>query len=694
MDTVKRIDSFEAFLEWNKTLPEAHRAVYSEASNALVLPMATRSWMGNPPWTSTYAAGSAWYGLGDGQLRQPSYQVASANTRWYFAREVIRFALPVSHPERYEPLPTTLWTLATDNQATPLSPVHFIRLCKQDMTSVEFYFTVEDAMRDKPTTMSWGRYLAKFLPWLLPKSIQTLEAKLRAEVVDDFDVFMGGRNIIKYYNNGPHSCMVFDANKWGSIDNHVLMAYDGPGWGIAIIPQDEAKTRASARSLVWHNPQNENDKRYIRVYGDAVLERRLQRKGYVNEAPVPATFKYVPATDRLGHILLPYFDHTGGNKNNDCGYLFLDTHAPVSMTREEWNKKKLDPILAPYLVYQHHNALYVPDKRFPGYRCACCGNNEKDLTLRPSYNGLVCNFCIKEQDYVHCFDGAAQSFRPRCQTSQLADGTVFYDTPATRKHLNVVQLDPLYYGGSAFARRVIGMVKKNDHYWLRKDTATVYFMNDTDGLHTQHFNVLDNAWVDDKYERLSPRTQNEKLYCDKALVSNIMTSSSGRTILPKIHDSYVAYATDIKRCEHVDSIPRGTVSFSFFDTIRLAQDSEQALNTKLHDIEVKTLVASMRKYSLDFFTAVRNCCVQPAKNGFRVGFSPCYYADAEKMLEQLLAPVDELYFAKYEKTLGIKLTDSGRNALVCMRDMYLQIKAEWDRVEALHAVAALEQQPA
>lgn len=85
----------------------------------------------------------------------------------------------------------------------------------------------------------------------------------------------------------------------------LAVLYDGDG-------------RINARALCYVNPDNPEDKRYVRVYGDSALTRRLQRRGFKLKGLAGARLKRImldehPENDsRRCAALFPYIDPPGG----------------------------------------------------------------------------------------------------------------------------------------------------------------------------------------------------------------------------------------------------------------------------------------------------------------------------------------------------------------------------------------------
>jgi hypothetical protein len=545
--------------------------------------------------------------------------------------------------------------------------------------------------------------------------VKTAESLFRSALSDEFDIFMGGMAIIKYYNQGPHSCMVFPASHWGRIENHVLMTYDAPGWGIAIISQDEAKSRASARSLVWINPDNKDDKYYIRVYGDEVLESRLVRKGFINKVPAKAPLRYVPHNGSATNILLPYFDNTGKNTGSDGGYIFCDNDRPYMLSPTTYVEMNKDATMRRHILRHHHTTLIQSITRFKGYRCSHCGEkflSGLDLTRVGPDAEQVCKPCFDEQDYVACFVKTERGFRPRCQTIELLDGARATNDESTKRAWDIRQLDPVYYGEGCFGRDATAVLTKRGEYvWLKKDTITVISAVDGEGFVSSSRNTLDNAWVGDKgVVRLHGRTLGEVLYADKSAAPYVVTADSGKRVIPTVNTSYALslargfmvskrgqYTSDLGYC----TATRTWISRAYAGPYRWHTSAKMlCLSTKLQSAEAFVLAAGIAALGVDDFVesvaasgiSLWPIPAPPESHGERVQPGSCQYLDVEELRKTLSMLMDremnEIFFRPYAPKLDPSIayddsdrqvSDEERNAIIGMRTAWTQIRDEWAR---------------
>jgi hypothetical protein len=122
-------------------------------------------------------------------------------------------------------------------------------------------------------------------------------------------------------------------------DRHPSEAYEAPGMGVAYTK--DSRGRIKSRAVVWVNPSNADDKRYVRIYGDPILGKILIRSGYKQSSLKGATLAIIPriTRERAGHqneYVMPYLDGPGGNQGSgDGAYVMLDKNVMRIISQEE-----------------------------------------------------------------------------------------------------------------------------------------------------------------------------------------------------------------------------------------------------------------------------------------------------------------------------------------------------------------------
>lgn len=441
------------------------------------------------------------------------HKCAPASEQWWVAREIMR-----AGRREIQWLDSSLLSAPTSARYIQLPLWHFVALVPENLDEVSFFFSREDALRDKRTVMGFGRYVARFAPWNTPEQIKLSETSFRSALSSDFEIEHGTERIHYWYTHGPSSCMSTPVSNYNG-DEHALGIYDAPGWGIAFLRTSGDKDRASARSLVWVDPDDESKKHYIRVYGDDVLRVRLERKGFKNEIPYKAPLKYVSAKKSTGnenHTWWPYMDSTNANRNGDGGLIFMDRDRPYLISKAHYET------LSKHVVLKRHlrrasSGYWVPTK-FMGWYCSTCKKENKDNSQAGWLVGgakMACPECIKANDLVVALCDAATSnstitIVPRSETrmgpavyvaATNSTMSVFVDSAATAQHFGVVRLDPLYYFDTPLEKAAFVYRDTSRQYtpspgvaWRLSDCVAVYEKGVTAPV---VHNMLDNQFVED-----------------------------------------------------------------------------------------------------------------------------------------------------------------------------------------------------
>lgn len=279
---------------------------------------------------STGLTQDLWLSLNIGSVthKTAAYEAIRGNAvsrnRWWIMREAVRIALCIYDPIPKSVLPVT--GLYEDLQAV------LAHVSKADPMRVAYTASIEDGEADRQLTTSLPKLLRKTpAAWfMLDHHYAATEHKFKA-VMDPTLTIMPASEIPFGYENGPHSCMVERPGQgqpsWRRVKTgcHVGEVYDMPGWGMAVIESAEGEVkRYSQRSLVWVNPNNPEDKCFIRVYGSGPLEDKLRRNGFAARVPTGAKLKKIPAAVE-GYHVMPYLD--GANiANNGNGVLMVEDH--------------------------------------------------------------------------------------------------------------------------------------------------------------------------------------------------------------------------------------------------------------------------------------------------------------------------------------------------------------------------------
>ena len=250
---------------------------------------------------------------------------------WPHHRELYRRKLGV-YPQQTE-------VMAAIESTFALGGFH-INVSREDPSMVAFSPSFEDLQRDRQVRTSFGKLLRKLVPTLVDSQIQQLEAQHRAELDPHFEVAHTADDIYWVYTNmpGDSGCMRHPKGYWSKLGDsqHPSTVYAAPGMGVAWLKDAEGKVRS--RAVIWDNPADPEDKRFVRIYGDAVLSKKLVAAGYTMKWLVGAKLAAVNAKDS-SYYVLPYLDGPGGNQN-DMQYVakFDDENYLTLLDRNGYNK--------------------------------------------------------------------------------------------------------------------------------------------------------------------------------------------------------------------------------------------------------------------------------------------------------------------------------------------------------------------
>ena len=256
---------------------------------------------------------------------------------WWYIRERMRMAFGV-YPE-----PTDiLSTIGSKYQVSALCA----HISVEDPAMVAYTASASDGEADRQVRTTLGKFLKKHFILLTDEEIQHMDASHRADLSSELELLTGKDNILDVYRNmeGDNGCMRYSGDHFGiGRDRHPSNVYDAPGFAVAVMRDTQG--RFKARAMTWTNPADPTDKRYIRVYGDGALERRLERNGFAMKHLAGAVLKRIALqTDERNsrvQVVMPYIDGPGGNGNdpesNGRFGLLLDDGIKL-LTREERNQ--------------------------------------------------------------------------------------------------------------------------------------------------------------------------------------------------------------------------------------------------------------------------------------------------------------------------------------------------------------------
>lgn len=234
---------------------------------------------------------------------------------WWMVREALRF-----HYGVYERItqPGAIGELA---EALGGVYATFAHVSLDGTGRLGYTASVADALKDVQRVVTFQRYLRSEprLYCLSDHRIDAIGAQLLAYAKSELTLLPASQ-IPYVYEHSVESCMTHNHsrgtpywNKQETEGHHPTEVYDAPGFSMAVVRGEDRDGEPfySQRALVWVNPDNQDDKRCIRIYGSGMLGHLLTRNGYQMGALYGAKLKLIPLTQRAGMVVLPYMDSNG-----------------------------------------------------------------------------------------------------------------------------------------------------------------------------------------------------------------------------------------------------------------------------------------------------------------------------------------------------------------------------------------------
>lgn len=314
-----------------------------------------------------------------------SYRIHYPKQNWWLVRELARL-----HSGEYEPLPAHI--------AMRLSQLgcwrweHFVHMAMGGDKEVMVAYTPtrDSGVKDVQLRTTFGRYLRGNFSFLPDEVIQDLDAQLRAHLTAELTLVDDQDEMFRIYQLCSPACMSKDPDEYDLDDDvHPLDCYAPQyGWRVATV-YDENK-RPRARSTVWINPDNADDKRFGRTYGDAAIRTLLMRNGF-KDAPFDGA-KLAVVLDDDDQIVLPYIDgHENNMKPTNRYFKLVD---PIELVSEKEYCQLSDRFRLEWHSADARTGRSLPSSR--RWTCGAC-NQLTDATqrstrvLRP--NDSVANTC-------------------------------------------------------------------------------------------------------------------------------------------------------------------------------------------------------------------------------------------------------------------------------------------------------------
>lgn len=492
---------------------------------------------------------------------------------WWLRREVAR--------QSYEVYPAPTEVLANLLAHFPALGPMFPHISKEDPNMVAYTASMEDGLRDKQTRTTIGKFLRRFLLLVTDAHIQQLEASHRAEMDPNFPVARTPQEIERVYRNmaGDSGCMRYSSEHFGLPPGvHPSHAYAYEGLGVAYT-EDPATKLIKSRSVIYDNPKDPSDKRYVRIYGDPALKKKLERAGYKLKALTGVKLRLIDmrklepsraAAWRSKPFVVPYLDGPGGNqemRDGSYGYAIRGEDCLNLITKDQ--ARRLEGMGYEVPSFKNTAVLYYFKEVEPDalLRLDVLDNEKFNLLdhsfMRVWHEGKVGwtreNNPKAPRDFMYVLEKAERVVvRVDRETRDklafldtFSTGNYCIDTPEMRRNLRYVPLDPEFY-------------KTGDKWvWLKnaiesKAGSGVYYRKEDCGL---VFNERgDPTWVplprveelkqDRDYVPVAPRGE-EKALSHRSNPNLVMTLGKRRCVIGwhsvvQLHTGEWDYAQNVR----------------------------------------------------------------------------------------------------------------------------------------------------
>ena len=482
---------------------------------------------------------------------------------WWIRREMAREQVGL-YPE---PTSVLIWLRSMYGMAGQ----YFPHISRDDPTMVAYTPDQQAGFQDKQVRLSMGKLLRKFLPLLTDAYIIKLESDHRSELSDEFEVATTIEDIEWVYNNmdGDTACMRHHKSNWNHKEFHPSAVYCAPGMGVAFLRSPDGLS-AKARSVIWVNPQDPTDKRYVRRYGDTSLTRRLERQGFRMAGLLGAKIGKLRDSsfvenhsDHEDRFVMPYLDKPGGPDSpcQDMNGVYVVTYKGDDfLTVIDRNAAHRIQQAGGYALAAQNTSGGARVREIdPSLFRGTCGLSGKpydvltdDVLLWVNEDGTVTRVLNKEIDVAEsgsvaclniCRDNLAQRIytknewldKFRIPTNNGPYPNIFNDE-VTRSYFRMVELEPKYYGPGVWTRRtdeVRDISPDSDtQSWIRRSDS--YAVHDVDGgpryVHSSEVKSLRRQG----YVTVPPVGGIKRLAHGRH--PQMVTTISGRRVLTSLHD--------------------------------------------------------------------------------------------------------------------------------------------------------------
>lgn len=348
-----------------------------------------------------------------------------------------------------------------------------------DPSMIAFTASADDGARDRQTRMALGRFIRRYYNFATDKNIAAIEAAHRGELNPPVEFIVAETDPKEFLNayQAISSCMSKSTSSYGLKLMHPVLAYCTPGFQLAILKN--AGGGISARSLVWINPDNKEDKRYVRTYGDVVLHNYLKKNGFMPRAFEPAYLKTMVikgnADSGREQLVAPYVDSGSECPSGEGNQNGVWDGADRIYLLKSGTKTKIPP---EFLVQMQTSGGHTYGRPFPiNRKCALTGepvNGLKDQFVSVWHDGkedIALASAVKDWLFVAPSYGRNKLYFPPDTVTFLHGATRYVDNDENRQAMGYVRLMPKFYPDSIewFSKNDKGLAKIVDGHIKAED---------------------------------------------------------------------------------------------------------------------------------------------------------------------------------------------------------------------------------
>lgn len=474
------------------------------------------------------------------------------HTRWWLLREWLRMRYGVY--TLTEPLVTMF------NGGGAQWAVH-CAVGGDDPTMIAYTPDPQSGEQDRQRRTTLSKFLRSVFPIYPDNLLRDVEALHRGDLNNEVEFITGPAIADAYENCSLSSCMTHSTSRFKT-PVHPTLTYDAPGFALAVLRGSDGNI--SARCMTWVDPDNPSDKRYVRVFGDGALLRRLTRLGYLNAGFAGARLRRIEVNiDGVPAFLVPYLDGAASGQRNasraifDGDYLLLlDAVGPIDYKHlqrvaSRTGKSTVSASSSGGVV--HYDPKVVLTMADLDIKCPVSGvsllGEELVYMLHEGEVKMVHPVAVPAgwvERYAYFESRSVTVFAPE-DASTFEHGSTYLDTGPTRLALGYVRLSEVYYPDRPWVMKSTTVFIHNSDSdsdevklaILKSDCAQVVVNVDGLGLRCRsvHRSTI-NTRTHTPITRISSAYP---LYAPKGADYVVRTVTSGRKVVPGVHDVVKCY---------------------------------------------------------------------------------------------------------------------------------------------------------